>query len=174
VGVWSAADGVRTHPGFSWIWQGMLGWASIDTGVVILEKPVDVGSFAELPPVGLVDTLRMRTNVDLMGYGGQYKLPISGPPGGRWVENGMRYYAPSQIVASNNLNSDMWLKFTQNPGHGKGGICFGDSGGPDPLKGTNVVLATNSFGANANCAGVGYSNRVDRAVVLEWVNAFLH
>jgi hypothetical protein len=173
VGIWSADDGVKTHPGFSWNWQGMLGWAAIETGVVILAEPVFDKGFAELPTAGLVDRQRMKTSVDIVGYGGQAKLQISGPPGGRWTENGMRYYAPSQIVASNNLNSDMWLKLTADPGQGKGGICFGDSGGPDLLGGTNTILATNSFGANANCAGVAYSNRVDRTVVLNWVKTFL-
>jgi len=171
VGVWSAE--VHTHPGFSWNWQGLLGWAAIDTGVVVLAQPVSDKGLATLPGPGLVDTLRMKTNVDIVGYGGQSKLPISGPPGGRWTQDWMRYYAPSQIVASNNLNRDMWLKLTANPGQGKGGICFGDSGGPDLLGGTNTILATNSFVTNYNCAGVDYSSRVDRAVVLDWVSQFL-
>jgi hypothetical protein len=165
----SAPGGIQTHPGFSWAWHGLLGWDTIDTGVVVLENAVVDRGYAALPEEGLVDTLRMKTAVDIVGYGGQFKLQVSGPPGDRWVENGMRYYAPSQIVASDNRNSDMWLKLTANPGQGKGGICFGDSGGPDLLGGTNIILATNSFVANYNCAGVNYSNRVDRADVLDWL-----
>ncbi len=163
----------HTHAGFSWNWHDILRWDSIDTGVVVLDEPVQVSRYAQLPTAGLVDTLRMRTNVDIVGYGGQFKVRMSGPPYYRWMENGQRYYAPSQIVKSDNLNSDMWLKLTANPGQGKGGICYGDSGGPDLLGGTDTILATNSFVANANCAGVNYSNRVDRAVVLDWVNGFL-
>jgi hypothetical protein len=80
-----------------------------------------------------------------------------------------RYFAPSVIVASENKASDMWLKLSANPAKGKGGICFGDSGGPDLVGGSNIILATNSFVANANCTGVNYSNRVDRAEVLNWL-----
>ncbi len=165
---------IHTHPGFSWNWQqGLLGWNAVDSGIVVLKDAVRDKGYAALPDAGLVDTLPMKTDVDIVGYGGQFKLKISGPPYFRWVANGMRYYAPSQIVTSNNRNSDMWLKLTANPAQGKGGICFGDSGGPDLLGGRNIILATNSFVPNTNCTGVDYSNRVDRAVVLEWVETFL-
>jgi hypothetical protein len=173
-GVWSAASGVQTHPGFSWNWHDILRWDTIDTGIVVLSQPVDLDRYAMLPDAGFVDALRTKTDVDVVGFGAQFKAQASGPPKDRWRQNFMRYYAPSQIIASVNLNSSMWLKLTANPGRGKGGICFGDSGGPDLLGGTNIILATNSFVANANCAGVDYSNRVDRAVVLDWVRLFLH
>jgi hypothetical protein len=60
-----------------------------------------------------------------------------------------------------------------NPGGGTGGLCFGDSGGPDLLAGTNTVLAVNSYVTNYNCSGVGYSARVDIPEVLDWINGFL-
>jgi hypothetical protein len=65
------------------------------------------------------------------------------------------------------------MKFALNPGGGSGGACFGDSGGPDLLGGTDTVLAVNSFVSNVNCSGVGYSSRVDTPGVLAWVNSFL-
>lgn len=173
-GVWSAPNGVRTHPNFSWNWQkGLLGWDTVDTGVVILNEPVVMDQYAALPAVGIVDTLPMKTGVDLVGYGSQFKLKQSGSPYDRWATNFQRYYAPSQVVTSDNRNSDLWLKLTANPGQNKGGICFGDSGGPDLLGESNIILATNSFVPNQNCAGVDYSNRIDRAIVLDWVGEFL-
>jgi hypothetical protein len=60
-----------------------------------------------------------------------------------------------------------------NASGGSGGTCFGDSGGPDLLGGTNTVLAVNSYVTNVNCSGVGYSARVDVPEVLEWIEGFL-
>jgi hypothetical protein len=163
-----------THPGFNWNWpQGLLGWQGVDTGVVVLDEPVTDKGVAALPEAGLTDTLKMGTPIDVVGYGSQFKDKMSGPPYYRWDSNLQRYQALSQMVTSNNRNSDVWLKLSANPGQGKGGICFGDSGGPDLLAGTNVIVATNSFVPNTNCAGLDYSNRVDRTVVLDWVKSFL-
>lgn len=54
-----------------------------------------------------------------------------------------------------------------------GGTCFGDSGGPDLLGGTDTVLAVNSYVTNVNCSGVIYSQRVDVPEVLEWIESYL-
>jgi secreted trypsin-like serine protease len=53
----------------------------------------------------------------------------------------------------------------------KGGTCFGDSGGPNLLGGTNVVLGVNSFVANLVCTANTYSYRVDTAQALDWIHA---
>jgi hypothetical protein len=51
----------------------------------------------------------------------------------------------------------------------RAGTCFGDSGGPDLLGDTNIVLGVNSFVANSLCAGNTYSYRVDTEQALSWI-----
>jgi hypothetical protein len=151
--------------------SGLVGFAAWDVGVVVLDEAADVADFAQLPEPGLVDTLAMRTPVDIVGYGVQERVVGGGPP--EWVGTLTRYYAPSQLVASENSISDLFVKLTANPAQGKGGTCFGDSGGADFLGGTDIVLAVNSFVTNGNCAGVTYSQRVDIPEVLAFLEGFL-
>ncbi len=140
-----------------------------DVAVIALDSEVNPGGLAALPSVGLVDTLKMGTPVDLVGYGVQGFVRGGGKP--QQVFLFTRYFAPSQLIASNNVQSVEFIKLTANPSKGTGGTCFGDSGGPDLLGGTNTVLAVNSYVTNGNCAGVTYSNRVDLADVLAFIKS---
>ena len=161
-----------THPDFCvGCGPGLIRFDTFDIGVVVLDEAADVSTYAALPDVGLVDELDMGTDVDIVGYGVQQRAVGGGPP--VWLGTLTRYYAPSQLVASENRISDMFIKLTANPAQGKGGICFGDSGGPDLLGGTNIILGVNSFVTNGNCAGVTYSQRVDLVEVLEFIESFL-
>lgn len=148
---------------------GLPGFDSHDVAVIVLDDPITLPRYAQLPTEGLVDTLGMKTGVDLVGYGVQFDQ--GGGP--RYPEDGAftRYYAPTQLVASNFVHSDEYIKLTANPAQGKGGTCFGDSGGPDLLGGTDIILAVNSYVTNGNCAGVTYSNRID-TYALEFINSF--
>lgn len=149
---------------------GLPGFNTHDVAVIVLDEPVTLPRYAQLPAEGLVDTLPMRTDVDLVGYGRQFDQ--GGGP--RYPEDGSltRYYAPTQLVASNHAISDEYIKLTANPAQGKGGFCFGDSGGPDLLGGTDIILAVNSYLTSENCAGVTYSNRID-TYALDFINGFL-
>ncbi len=147
-----------------------------DVAVITLDRALNPGSFAALPPVGIVDTLPMKADVDVVGYGVQGFIHGGGAPVHQPDQLFLftRFFAPSSIVTSNNRASDEFIKLTANPAKGKGGICFGDSGGPDLIGDTNVILAINTFVTNGNCAGVTYSNRVDLPDILAWIQGFLH
>jgi len=135
-----------------------------------------VGGFGALPPyAGIADALKNKTPVDFVGYGVQEQV-MSEPglnPYYRWTGPRIRMFAPSALVSGKFVNSAEYMRLALNPGGGSGGTCFGDSGGPDLLAGTNLILAVNSYVTNVNCAGVGYSSRVDVPEVLEWINSFI-
>jgi hypothetical protein len=159
--------------------NGLPAFSYRDVGVVVLDEEVmDVG-YAQLPTPGLVDTLKNKTAIDFVGYGVQYQAQIPGnqlpqpPPYYRWAGPRMRMYAPSEMVSGKFVHSAEFMRLAMNPGGGSGGLCFGDSGGPDLLGGTNTVLAVNSYVTNINCSGVGYSSRVDIPEILVWINDFL-
>ena len=159
--------------------NGLPAFSYRDVGVVVLDEPVYMDEMAELPEAGLVDTLKNKTAIDFVGYGVQYQAQIPGnllpqpPPYYRWTGPRVRLYAPSEMVSGKFVHSAEFMRLALNPGGGSGGLCFGDSGGPDLLGGTNTVLAVNSYVTNINCSGVGYSSRVDIPEILEWIEGFL-
>jgi len=143
---------------------GLPGFDTYDVAVVLLDSPVSLLQTAILPDEGYVDTLSRGTKVDIAGYGlrrerGKAKL----------ARTDVRYYAPTKLIPSKHVHSDEFIKLSANTAKAKGGICFGDSGGPDLEAGTNRILAVNSYGTNGNCAGVSYSNRIDLADILSFI-----
>ena len=162
----------HTAPGFCiGCSHGLIGFDTNDVGIVTLDRPASVTQFAALPSVGLVDTLPMNTTVDLVGYGVQTRVVGDRKP--FWIGTLDRLFAPSNFIASQNKIADQYIKLTANPAQGKGGTCFGDSGGADFLGGTNIILAVNSFVTNGNCTGVTYSNRIDLPYALDFIDGFL-
>lgn len=138
-----------------------------DVAVVITSGsvPADVtsGHYGALPSTSAVDTLVMGTAIDLVGYGIQNFVVGGGQP--RPGDVFTRYRAETTLIASNDVFSPFLLKLHAN----KGGVCFGDSGGPDLLAGTDVVVAVNSAVTNNFCNGVSYSYRVDTASSLAFI-----
>lgn len=168
-------DGVAyTNPDFCiGCGPGLPGFAIRDVGVIVLGEPVPtsaVDEYPSLPAAGLVDTLKNKTPVDFVGYGVQEQIVGGGPP--RWTGVRNRMFAPTELVSGKFVHSAEYMKLALNPGGGSGGTCFGDSGGPDLLAGTDTVLAVNSYVTNSNCTGVGYSSRIDIPDVLTWIGSF--
>jgi secreted trypsin-like serine protease len=141
-----------------------------DVAVVIFSTPIPASvtsTYATLPTVGLVDSLKNNTPVDLVGYGvqgfargGGQPQPIPPPIAAT------RTYAQTTLIGSNDAISGEFLKL-------HGGACSGDSGGPDFEAGTNIVLAENSFVNNATCAGDTYSYRVDTAAARAFLSRYI-
>jgi hypothetical protein len=153
-----------------------------DVGIVLLAgdgHETDADVYAELPSPGRVDDLPKKAAVDFVGYGSEFQLQIPGkflpqpPPFYRWDGTNTRMFAPSQLVSGKFANNDEVIRIALNASQGSGGACFGDSGGPDLVRGTHTVIGINSYLANVNCSGVGYSSRVDIPEVLTWINGFL-
>jgi hypothetical protein len=161
------------HPDFCidcGLGHGLPEFDSHDVGVVILDHKYRLTSYASLPPIGLVDGLPNKTPVTVVGYGIQGFSTGGGPP--QWILLTTRFFATSELIASNYPHSDEYLKLSQNPSQDTGGTCFGDSGGPALLQNTNIIIGITSYGTNEICAGVGYSNRLDLNYVNEFISDF--
>lgn len=150
---------------------GTLGFDTHDVAVVVLDEEVELPRYAELPEEGFVDSLRMRTKVTVVGYGVQYFYVKGGPsiP----VPLYDRYFATTELIASKHKNSDEFIKLTKNTAKDKGGTCLGDSGGPNLLEDTDIILSITSYGTNWMCRGIGYSNRIDTEYALDFIKSYL-
>jgi Trypsin len=132
---------------------GLVGFDTHDVAVVVLDEPIAVSRYAQLPTTEQVQ--------DFVTGGGppQPVVPFT------------RYFAPVELVQAGKSVADEFIKVSANPSKGKGGTCFGDSGGPVLLGDT--IVAVNSFVTNGLCRGVTYSYRLDTPDALAFVRRFL-
>lgn len=131
-----------------------------DYGVVLLDSVPAGLPPVQLPTAGLLDQLaakgglRHGTVFDNVGYG---VIPIhkKGPPRfalptGRMFSTS-RFMALTQAYLKLNMNSDI---------QGNGGVCYGDSGSPKFIHGTNTAVAI-TFGGDPICRALNYNSRLD-------------
>jgi len=136
-----------------------------DVGLVILDQPIVLDQYASLASAGTVDTLPTGTSITYSGYGVSGEKPAV-------ISYRERLMATGFVINSHNANTGGFnIQLSTNPGAGRGGSCFGDSGGPILYDGSNVVLGVNSFVINGQCAGVGFAYRIDQPDVLAWIVA---
>ena len=147
---------------------------SRDVGVVILDEPVtnvypEVDQYASLAAAGTLDTYGtgIDATVDLSGYG------VQNANKNNTVAARERLTAETFIIGGRNpiFKSTFNVQLASNPGGGRGGTCFGDSGGPVLLSDTDIVVAVNSFVLNGNCAGQGFGYRTDQQDVINFILA---
>lgn len=143
-----------------------------DVGVIELDVPTGVSTYGQLADLGAAaalagDTGRGRNDalVETVGYGVQSIQP-------KPLSEDSRYKATSRVIEVNGSQSTGGnLHTSNNPSSvgGRGGSCFGDSGGPVFVNDTNVVLAVVSYGPSATCHGADYSWRVDTTAARDFL-----
>ncbi|MGE5378752.1 MAG: trypsin-like serine protease, partial [Bacteroidota bacterium] len=147
-------------------------------GLLILDQPIQLSEYGQLPQPGLLDSLVKARGTQPMvftasGYGLSYKeQPQNGKPNLSYRE---RLMAEGTLV---NLTSNLTDGFnlqTSGNGNGKGGTCNGDSGGPVFYGDTssNLVVGVTSFGLNSLCRGTDFAYRIDQPDVLAWIMSHL-
>jgi trypsin len=146
-----------------------------DVGVVELDEPVAMATYGELAPLGTAERLAAEPSerndalVENVGYGTQSVQPHP-------MDEATRYKSTSRIVQVNgSISRGGNLHTLNNPSEvgGRGGTCFGDSGGPVFVNDTNQVIAVVSFGFSGTCHGADYSWRVDTQDSYEFILPFL-
>jgi len=154
-----------------------------DVGLVVLAPGALAAAYPELTgpgaeyghlaPVGTSEIVGTGVDavVDVSGYGvtrqvGKNALNV--------VSYRSRLGGSTFIINNHNSYTAGYnLQLASNFGNGRVGTCFGDSGGPTFVGGTNVILAVNSFVKNYSCGGQGFVYRVDTAEVQNWLQSIL-
>ena len=138
-----------------------------DLGVLELGEPVSLDRYGVLPTLGFLDQFAGRRKNDQRFTSVGYGLEDSGP---KTAEGGdTRRKAQQKLVNLNGVYglADVAAKFS----HSKGGTCFGDSGGPTLLAGTDQLVTVTSFGLNLNCTAGG-SYRIDQPDDIAFLSNF--
>lgn len=146
-----------------------------DLGVVVLDDPVQMDVYGEIPELGYFDDFFVKRGQNTqqftaVGYGLQRNMPAGS---GRTQADRVRLQATLRIInqdaAFGEKKAGNSVLFTSNASGG--GTCNGDSGGPIFVQGTTIVAAVTSYGLNDRCAGTGGGYRVDTADDLDWLEA---
>lgn len=147
-----------------------------DVGLVILDQPIQMTEYGQLPTAGTLDALgtargQKSTVFTVSGYGLTLRTQEhSALPNISFRE---RLMAQSTLVNLGSSLTDGFNLQTQGNGDGRGGTCSGDSGGPVYLgeSSSNLIVAVTSFGLNALCRGTDFGYRLDRTEVLNWISS---
>lgn len=146
-----------------------------DVGLVILDEPVVMSEYGQLPAPGLLDpyaTARGRNKAvfTVSGYGLTYAVQAHSALSN--ISYRSRLMAESSLVNLTSAATAGYNLQTQGNGNGLGGTLFGDSGGPVFLGGpeSNLIVGVTSFVMNSLGRGTNFAYRVDTADVLNWIN----
>ena len=157
---WHQASGIGIDPALG------------DYGVVLLESVAAGLEPVEFPTAGLLDDmtaqggLRPETVFDNVGYGAvptftQGPPQLALPPGRMFSTS--RYKGLTQEFLKLNMNSEL---------DDNGGVCFGDSGSPKLIHGTNTAVAITT-GGDSICRANNYNSRLDISAARAFYGQYL-
>jgi hypothetical protein len=165
---------VTSHELYNYGFEDFAGFPNTkDLGLVILDEPVLLDEYAALAAAGTLDHLATRrgkqdVRFTISGYG---VTDARVHPPSRSLSFRERLMTEVKLVNLRNaLTGGFNLQLSGNPGGGRGGLCFGDSGGPIfyPAD-SNVIVGVSSFVINQWCAGLGFSYRTDTEEAIAWI-----
>ena len=145
-----------------------------DIAVVVLDEEITSIQPARLPRAGLLDRLANRDaglkgqRFTAVGYGATERThePGSGAP--VFGEGGRRMYSVSTFAALNKTS----LRLSQNPSTGDAGTCYGDSGGPNFLGNSRVIVSITITG-DIVCRATNVTYRLDTPTAREFLGQFV-
>jgi hypothetical protein len=146
--------------------------AAHDIGVVLIPAGSTVGiTPVVLPAAGALGILQAAgelrsTLIENVGYG---VIPDwkRGPT--RFGYDGNRNISVSPVMSL----TKTWLKLQMNnDATGLGGVCFGDSGSPKFIAGTNSIVAITT-GGDGNCRSLNYNYRLDTPEARAFLGAYV-
>lgn len=153
-----------------------------DSGVVLLPAGSVVGiTPVQLPPLGYLDDLRASGELkgmlfEMVGYG---VVPIcwgtDDPPEpcapAAWLYgyDGTRKTSQTPVKGL----TQAWLLFNMNTNaSGLGGVCYGDSGSPQFVPGTTMIVSTTT-GGDSVCRAHNLNYRLDTPGAREFLGRYL-
>jgi len=136
-----------------------------DIAVVVLDT-TPKNTPARLPAAGSLSNLPTNQQFTSVGYGAH---EVTNSPGGHQY-----LYDDVRMVGTGTLNSinPAWLRISMNPATGDAGTCYGDSGGPNFLGGTDIVAATTITG-DAVCRATNVDYRLDTPSARNFLAAYV-
>ena len=141
-----------------------------DIAVVVFDTAVVGVTPAKLPTAGLLDLMALRggskTTFTPVGYGANGWVPAQGGPA--FYGDGLRRVGSSSFRALNGA----WLRLSQNPATGDSGTCYGDSGGPNFVAGSDVIAAISITG-DAVCRATNVTYRLDTPSARSFLSGFV-
>jgi secreted trypsin-like serine protease len=142
----------HTHPEYGYSGQGGFSEPH-DIAVIVLDSAPGITP-AHLPTLNLLDGISRSQQFTAVGYGTVREDKTKGPQSLFWDPN------RRAVDQSFRSLTNSWLNLSMNPSTGNGGTCYGDSGGPHFLIGTDVVVALTVTG-DAPCRATDVDYRVD-------------
>ncbi|MCO5967472.1 S1 family peptidase [Actinoallomurus soli] len=141
-----------------------------DMAVVVFDSPIPGIQPAHLPPAGLLSQMRADGSLKdakftPVGYGSLN--PSTAKRKMKFTYTDTR----SRTSISYQELTYRWLKL--RPGSGDGGTCYGDSGGPNFLGNTDLLVATTISGDDDACKTTNYDYRLDSSPAREFLARFV-